>query len=72
MEDRDWVWVIILIGSQLLMWRIYSVHLWYERRKHNRRLEELDRKLEWYEAQSRLLTEKDRRMIAQNHKGELA
>ena len=55
MEDRDWVWVIIVIGSQLLMWRIYSVHLWRERRKHRRRLEVMDKKLEWYETRERIV-----------------
>jgi len=54
MEDRDWVWVIILIVSQLVMWRIYSVALWRERRLSRKRLEVQDQQLEWYEAQERL------------------
>ena len=55
MEDRDWVWVIILIGSQLLMWRIYSVALLRQRRKHSRKMEATDQKLEWYESQKRIV-----------------
>ena len=54
MQDRDWVWVVIIVASQLLMWRIYSIALLHERRKSQRRLEDLDRKLEWYETQERL------------------
>jgi len=68
MEDRDWVWIIILVVAVLLVWRIYSVALWRERRRCRKALEVQDTKLEWYESQARLLTEKDRRMLAQNHR----
>lgn len=54
MEDRDWVWVAILIVSQLVMWRVYSVALWRERRLGRKRLEAQDQKLEWYETKERL------------------
>ena len=55
MEDRDWVWVIILVVSQLLLWRIYSVALLRQRRKHSKEIEAADKALEWYESQKRIV-----------------
>ena len=54
MENRDWVWAILIVVSQLVLWRIYSIHLWRERRLHRRRLEVMDKQLEWYEARNRI------------------
>jgi hypothetical protein len=54
MEDRDWVWVIIVVVTQLVMWRIYSVAYVRQKRKYSRLLEEYDQKLEWYEAKDRI------------------
>ena len=55
MKYRDWVWVAILVTSQIVMWRIYSVAYERQARHFRRQLEELSRRLEWVEANRRIL-----------------